>query len=66
MGRDLGGHVGRIVAQGHGGGPGVVGLAGDGQLGPRNALNAGHRANGDTLGLEHRALFHVQFYEGPG
>ena len=50
----------------HGGGASVIGLACDGQLGPRDPLNAGHRSDGHALGLQHRALLDVEFHERPG
>jgi hypothetical protein len=51
------------VAQPHRRGAGVVGLTGDAQRLPRDALHVVHGADQATLGVQHRALFDVQFDE---
>ena len=62
--RDLRGHEPGVVAMVHGRGAGVVRLAGDGELGPRDALHPGDHPDLDPLGLEHRPLLDVQLDEG--
>jgi len=52
------------VAEVHRGRAGVVGLPGDGELLPRDALHARDRSDGDALGLEHRPLLDVQLEIG--
>ena len=66
VGGDGSGHVSGVVPEIHRRGAGVVGLAGDGQLGPRDSLDPGDGSDGYTLGLQHRSLLHVEFHEGPG
>ena len=56
--------VERVVAVADRGGAGVVGLAGDGDLVPGDALDLGDRADRVALLLEHRALLDVELDEG--
>ena len=63
-GHDLGGDEAGVVAHRHRRRAGVVRLAGDRQLLPRDALDAGDGADRDALGLEDRALLDVQLDEG--
>jgi hypothetical protein len=57
---DRGGTVTGVVPQSHRRRTGVVRLAGDQHLGPRNALQVLDGADGDALEVEHRALLDVK------
>src|SRR5690606_3310561 len=57
---DLGSHVAGVVTQSHRRGPGVGRLAGDRQLGPRDALDPGDDTDLHAGILEHRTLLDVQ------
>ena len=52
-------YVARVVTEAHGGSPGVVGLAGYGQFGPGDALDAGNGSDSGTRGFQHWTLLDV-------